>query len=138
MQNKDIAITLSATIFSFNSSVLMAAENTDTSLLPPIWPLLALIIVLVVFRKQLNCVPKPEFDDTPTALTEVPPKKPDNIIDLKDGLNQCQASTAKGTRCKRKTTLTDARISIADNTYQLTVCKQHNTDDLKPFSELIK
>ncbi|WP_143736033.1 hypothetical protein [Methyloprofundus sedimenti] len=61
-----------------------------------------------------------------------------NIIDLKDNGQQCQASTAKGTRCKRKTTLEDTSVTIDDKTYLLTVCRQHNTEQLKPFSELIK
>ena len=62
----------------------------------------------------------------------------DNIIDLKDNSQQCQASTAKGTRCKRKTTLEDTAVTIDDKTYLLTVCRQHNTEQLQPFSELIK
>lgn len=62
----------------------------------------------------------------------------ENIIDLKDNGQQCQASTAKGTRCKRKTTLEDTSVTIDDKTYLLTVCRQHNTEQLKPFSQLIK
>lgn len=68
---------------------------------------------------------------TKTAVNE-------NIIDLKDNGQQCQASTAKDTRCKRKTTLEDTSVTIDDKTYLLTVCRQHNTEQLKPFSGLIK
>ena len=87
--------------------------------------------------------PEPEQEPVAPTSTVIPEATTtadinDNIIDLKDNSQQCQASTAKGTRCKRKTTLEDAAVTIDDKTYLLTVCRQHNTEQLQPFSELIK
>ena len=59
-------------------------------------------------------------------------------IDLTDDSKQCQASTTKGTRCKRTTTLENITATVDGKTYQLTVCTQHNNDKLKIFSELLK
>lgn len=145
--NKGLA-TLFGTIITLNPAISMAAEDTSTIFPPPYWPLLALVFIIVVFRKQLNCVAPPNLDEpstdsltttAPTTATPIiTPPETANIIDLKDELNQCQASTAKGTRCKRATNLETTTVSIENKTYQLTVCKQHNTDTLKPFLELIK
>jgi len=144
-----------ATFITISSEAAMAAENVDSSLLPPIWPFLLFVIIVIVFRKQLNCVfpidiqepeekivqrqATPEQAKPAQTIVETDTKvKPaDEIIDLKDDSQQCQASTAKGTRCKRKTMLEKAVISIDNKTYSVTVCKQHNTDSLKPFPELI-
>ena len=79
-----------------------------------------------------------ETEPDPEPDTETTAEANDNIIDLKDNSEQCQGSTAKGTRCKRKTTLEDASITIDGITYLLTVCRQHNTNQLKPYSGLIK
>lgn len=156
LAKKCITIPAIATFISLSPKFAMAAEDSITSFLPPIWPFLAFVLFVIIFRKQLNCVPPfdsqneipspinpepvtpepptPEATPTTDAITTVD----DNIIDLKDNTQQCQASTAKGTRCKRKTTLEDTSVSIEDKTYLLTVCRQHNTKRLKPFSEFIK
>jgi hypothetical protein len=60
-----------------------------------------------------------------------------DIIDL-SGDTQCQGSTAKGTRCKRKTTLKTVEQVINKKVYRLTICAQHNNDRLKVFFGLIK
>ncbi len=145
--NKGIVITFSTAIITLNSDVLIAAEDASSSFLPPIWPLLAVVIIMVVFRKQLNCNPPLDLDEKPVApvvaadLTEeVKTSAPEaeGDIDLKDGLNRCQASTSKGARCKRETSLENTSISIEGKTYLLTVCSQHNTKKLKPYLGLIK
>ena len=59
-------------------------------------------------------------------------------IDITGDGKQCQASTTKGTRCKRTTTLDNTTATIDGKTYKLTVCSQHNNDKLKIFSELLK
>jgi len=59
-------------------------------------------------------------------------------IDLTDDGKQCQASTTKGTRCKRTSTLENTTATVDGKTYKLTVCSQHNNEKLKIFSELIK
>jgi hypothetical protein len=83
------------------------------------------------------------LQDTDTTTTEetppaIAPATNETIIDLKDDSEQCQVGTAKGTRCKRQTTLEDASVTIDGITYLLTACRQHNTDHLKPYSGLIK
>lgn len=65
------------------------------------------------------------------------PKASSSNQDISDD-NQCQASTAKGTRCKRTSTLEKTSITIDNQIYKLTVCNQHNNKKLKPFPELIK
>jgi len=140
-------VTLFGTIITLNPAISMAAEDTISIFSPPYWPLLALFIIIVVFRKQLNCVPPPNLDEassnsatdeTIATTTASPETETESIIELKDELNQCQASTAKGTRCKRATNLETTTLSIGNKTYRLTVCKQHNAKNLKPFAELIK
>jgi len=155
LNKKSISALILTTFIIFSPNIALAAEESISSLLPPIWPFLAFVLLVIVFRKQLNCVPpsKPQEDQVtqvnqePSSTVETETKNvvaatdtevTDNIIDLKDSSRQCQASTAKGTRCKRKTTLEDTSISIDNKTYLLTVCRQHNNDHLKPFSELIK
>ena len=151
LNKKSISALILTTFIIFSPKIALAAEESISSLLPPIWPFLAFVLLVIVFRKQLNCVPpsKPQEDQVtqvnpePTSTVETEnvvadTDITDNIIDLKDNSRQCQASTAKGTRCKRKTTLEDTSISIDNKTYLLTVCRQHNNDHLKPFSGLIK
>ena len=155
---RSISVPVIATFITFSPTITLAAEQSTSSYLPPIWPLIALILFIIVFRKQLNCVPPFESQEEPdsavnqepiSAATEtaeeekeesvanIVPVANHNIIDLKDNSQQCQASTAKRTRCKRKTTLENTSMTIGEKTYLLTVCRQHNTDSLKVFPELI-
>ncbi len=143
--NKSIASIFSTVMMTLNSSASMAADDAGASALPPYWPLLALAIIVIVFRKQLNCNPPLDLSEKPAvsvapAAVEVKETAPEvtGSIDLKNGLNRCQASTSKGTRCKREAALENVSISLDGKTYLLSVCKQHNTKKLKPFSGLIK
>ena len=152
LNKKSISTLIISTFIIFSPKIALAAEESISSLLPPVWPFLAFVLLVLVFRKQLNCVPpfKPQEDQvTPVnqepISTETENATPWDILALrfwgttiKDNSQQCQASTAKGTRCKRKTTLEDTSVSIDNKTYLLTVCRQHNNDHLEPFSELIK
>lgn len=175
---KCIIVKLSALLFAFNTDVALAADTDSSSMLFPGWPLAALFIVLIVFRKKLFAeasvqpLDEPEHNETPAptketvpaaakskpvtktkAATKVKPAakakakpaakaKPSTTksksVSLITDSTQCQASTAKGTRCKRTSTLEKASVSIEGTKYQLTVCKQHNNDTIKPFSELLK
>ena len=159
LDKRSIFAPILTTFITFSPKIAMAAEDSTFSFLPPIWPFIAIVLFIIVFRKQLNCVPpfKPEEEptlhekpaplvnqekiytepETPNVIADIDTEVNDNIIDLKDNRQQCQASTAKGTRCKRKTTLEDTSIIINEKTYLLTVCKQHNTSTLKPFKKLI-
>ena len=156
---KSIATPILATFITISPEITMAAEDTMSSILPPIWPFIAIVLFIIFFRKQLNCVPPSTFnpqEETPLSIIEEQlapePETPaqtittdtdtteakDNIIDLKDNSQQCQASTAKGTRCKRTTTLEDTSISMDNKSYLLTVCRQHNTDLIIPYSKPLK
>ena len=152
LNKKSLSALILTTFITFIPTIALAAEDSLSSLLPPIWPFLAFVLLVIVFRKQLNCAPpfdaqekslppvnqKPNPTETENIVTDTDTDDTDNIIDLKDNSLQCQASTVKGTRCKRKTTLEDTSVSIDNKTYLLTVCRQHNNDHLKPFSGLIK
>ncbi len=80
--------------------------------------------------------------DNPPPKLKIRPKTQaattSGTIDLKDDSNQCQAATAKGTRCKRSSSLEDATVSLNGKTYKLTVCSQHKNDSLQIFSDYIK
>ena len=155
---KTTITTLSSIIFSFNSSIATAAENTSSYTSFPGWPLLLLFALILIFRKKifvdeslnqssteaLNTEEKQEtvsFSEAPSSEKDPVDKQKikisSPIIDISND-NQCQASTVKGTRCKRTTTLEKTSITIANKTYQLTTCSQHNNEKLKAFPELIK
>lgn len=147
-------LTASLAALSFSSEIALAAESSDAGFLITAWPLIVTSIVLIIFRKQLIVQATPEHteadhhdtpaehsvvvEDTPVAEPAKQVPASNENIDLKDDSNQCQASTAKGTRCKRKSNLADTSIDFAGETYDLTVCKQHNNAALQPFSEFIK
>ncbi len=138
-EKKNILLGFIVTVGVFQSELAIAAEDSESSFLPPIWPLLALIIFIVVFRKQLNCVPPQNFDHEDISDSSIPEAEPPaGSIDLREPQGQCQASTAKGTRCKRTINLEDKEFTVDGKDYLLSVCKQHNTDNLKPFADLIK
>ena len=157
LTSKSLAVSLISRQIAFNSSIALAADGGYADFLPPIWPLFLIIGVIVIFRKQLNCVQPiklseplsevkvelepvqaPSSQPVSTSEPEAVPELTTDTIDLKDNSNQCQASTAKGTRCKRKNTLEDASVSIDGAVYLLTACAQHNNDSLRPYSELMK
>jgi len=83
---------------------------------------------------------KPSPKNTSKIIVNPKKKEPKANTSSKNINNdsQCQASTAKGTRCKRTTSLEKTSITIGNQTYNLTVCNQHNNTKLKPFPELIK
>lgn len=169
LTKKSISTSILVTCIIPGSGSAFAADESISSMLP-IWPFLAIVAFIFIFRKQLNCVPPLDLqEESPSTTTEeqlitgqdeepepkITPdtteidseseteinatvKADDNIIDLKDNSQQCQGSTAKGTRCKRKTTLEDASVTIDGKIYLLIACRQHNNERLKPFAELIK
>jgi hypothetical protein len=161
---KSIIVKLSTLIFAFNTDIAMAADTDSSSMFFPGWPIALLVIVVILFRKKLFVeagvqAPEAEHKDTPvskkdptpapakpkaaakakpktTAKTKVPTTKTSTVNLITDG-KQCQASTAKGSQCKRTTTLEKSSVIIKGTKYQLTVCSQHNNDAIKPFSGLI-
>lgn len=174
-----VATLFSTLVILFSSDIAMAVEKTSSSSKMSFWPLIALFVLLVLFRKKLfneaspqdyeadqhetpkakavtpekvatkvEAAVKPKAKETvkpatkpkPAAKPKVAekPKAKSSNVDLRDGKNQCQGSTAKGSRCKRTTTLKDTSVTIAGTTYELTACTQHNNAALKPFADLIK
>lgn len=147
---------ITAIFISFSSEIAFAVENNNSDSPMTIWPLLLLVAILFVFRKQLFAAatahteepeqkvdtpikkePAPKKTTTAKKTTskakETKAKEKTDSIDLNDDSKQCQASTAKGSRCKRTTTLEKTSVTIDGTTYHLTVCSQHNNDALKPF-----
>ncbi len=153
LTSKSLAVSLISLLIAFNSRIALAADERFTDSLPPIWPLILILGVIFIFRKQLNCVPpidisephrevkvelEPTQEEAPASQEAIAPEAnlESDTIDLKDNSNQCQASTAKGTRCKRKNTLEAASVNIDGIVYLLTACAQHNNNSLRPYSGL--
>ena len=161
-----ISILLSAIVMALSPNVAMAVDKAGSSSSIAAWPLVLLVVIVIIFRKKIfaEATPEPEHQEpesskpAPAAVKQeaaipqstkkaAPAKKPaskpkakvtSGPIDLTDDSKQCQASTTKGTRCKRTTTLENITATVDGKTYQLTVCTQHNNDKLKIFSELLK
>ena len=62
--------------------------------------------------------------------------KKKSVINLDDG-KQCQASTTKGSQCKHTTSLGHLQCVINKQSYQFTVCNQHNNESFKPYAPLV-
>lgn len=139
-----LIVPLGALAITFSSEIALAIESTDTGQSIAMWPIIVAVAVLIILRKQLiaEATSQKQEHDEPDAPKEKikveATKAKTGNIDLKDGSGQCQANTVKGTRCRGKSNLTDASITIDGTSYDLTVCRQHNNDTIKPFSELIK
>ncbi len=155
LTSKSLAISSISLLFAFHSRMVLAEDGGYTDFLPPIWPLLLIMSGIFIFRKQLNCVQTIKLSEPLSEVrvesnpvqaplsqaTDAPSAEPElttDPIDLKDTKNQCQASTAKGTRCKRKNTLENTSVSIDGVVYLLTACAQHNNDTLTPYSKLVE
>lgn len=160
---KRIALLLTATSLSISSTVALAKEDTGiiaaiTTAVPG-WPLPLLLAFIIIFHKKIFSeteisVPEKTIDKPKKPVAE---KKSETIvqevtseaviplvmssdkgaIDLSDG-KQCQASTAKKSRCKRKNTLKAINKVVDNKTYLFTICAQHNNDTFKPYPKLIK
>ena len=64
------------------------------------------------------------------------PKSIESIVILDDGL-RCQASTSKGAQCKITNGLSHIQRTINEQTYQFSVCKQHDNDKFQPYPSLL-
>ena len=165
---KSVTIQLSTLIIAFSSEIAMAADKSSSSSFAAWPLIVFFVVLIVLRKKifaeatvdasdsdpqetsaepeQAAPVAKPEVvAETKTEKTEAKPKKAkaktkakSDSIDLSADDKQCQGSTAKGTRCKRTTTLEKTTITIDGKTYNVTVCSQHNNDKLKIFSGLLK
>ncbi len=61
-----------------------------------------------------------------------------SLIDLSIDAGQCQAETAKGTRCSRTVNLETIVVTIKNKLYQFATCKQHNRKSFKPHPKVLK
>jgi len=125
-------------------------------------PIAGMILLgFILFRKE-----EPEVEDEPEEAV-VPVKKPvkvekatpdvvvekatldvkkeevksvkpiDDITDLSIDQEQCQSTTAKKTRCKRKTSLERIIVSINKQKYRFMSCRQHS-NNFKPHKDEMK
>lgn len=65
-------------------------------------------------------------------------KSSSGLTDLSKNVAQCQAETAKGSRCKRTNNLETTIQTFKNKRYQFTSCTQHNTDKFKPHPTVLK
>ncbi len=125
-----------------NAGSAWAVENAGTSG-SPYWPLIILLIVLFVFRKKLIAEATVQKQSVSHSDEEKLPQQKENksmehrdlddVTDLTQNVEQCQGTTAKGTRCSRSANLEAVIVSIENKKYQFLSCKQHNNDDFTPF-----
>jgi outer membrane biosynthesis protein TonB len=77
--------------------------------------------------------PKIAVKSKPTAKPKVSTvAKKEDIKDLSVGEKQCQAATAKQTRCKRKSALESLEVTIKSKKYRYLSCSQHRKN-FKPY-----
>jgi len=129
------------------SNLAWAAEDVDFEI--SIWPFVLLIAVLIIFRKKIIAestvhhaegegaevakavAPSPASvaDNTVTSTVEAD----NDIIDLTQNVEQCQGTTAKGTRCSRTANLETIVVKVDNKQYRFLTCKQHNNEGFTPF-----
>ncbi len=131
----------------FYSNIVWAAE--DVAFKVSIWPFVLLGVVLVLFRKKIiaestvaaseesaheapkTAVAKPEAASKPADAPVAPAS--DDITDLTQHVEQCQGTTAKGTRCSRTANLEPIVVKVENKQYRFLTCKQHNNKGFIPF-----
>ncbi len=153
MKKEKLTSTLAIILLtSFYSNVVWAAEDTGFSV--SIWPFVLLGIVLLVFRKKIIAeatvsaaesdadshktekVVESEAESQSEATVAVStPATPvaDDITDLTQHVEQCQGTTAKGTRCSRTANLEPIVVKVENKQYRFLTCKQHNNEGFIPF-----
>ncbi len=147
MKINHLLANLSAFIaFYFYSGFVCAQESSESSA-AGYAPIILLLAILLVFRKKLIAEATPEHhgEDTyhpvetkkPVQAAKPSAARKSNIVDLSIDAEQCQATTAKGSRCSRNTNLETIELTIDGKKYRFRTCKQHGNDSFKPFSGLI-
>lgn len=131
---------LPAMVFCYASGV-RAEEIEDPSTFN-YWYLGVFVVLLLLFRKVLVAEATPESahhesEHHEHEETHEVAVATDEVVDLTVEDDQCQGTTTKGARCARKTGLETVELGLNGKQYRLLVCKQHNNDALKPFSELV-
>jgi hypothetical protein len=131
----------------FYSNVVWAAE--DVAFKVSIWPFVLLGAVLFLLRKKIiaeSTVPaseskahstekatKPQSETKTATTADVATSASDEITDLTQHVEQCQGTTAKGTRCRRTTNLEPIVVNVENKKYRFLTCKQHNNEGFVPF-----
>jgi len=129
------------------SNLAWAAEDVDFEI--SIWPFALLIAVLIIFRKKIiaeSTVPHAEGKDAEVAKTVAPSpvsaaentgastvEASNDIVDLTQNVEQCQGTTAKGTRCSRTANLESIVVKVDNKQYRFLTCKQHHNEGFTPF-----
>lgn len=72
------------------------------------------------------------------ASTEEKPAAAKEIVDLSVNASQCQASTGKGTRCKRSNNLQPLQHTVGTQQYIFAVCSQHHNDAFNPHPSALE
>lgn len=129
------------------SNVVWAAE--DVAFNVSIWPFVLLGTVLFLFRKKIiaeSTVSAVEGEEQPLEKTvesshhaQTEPAGVssaaviEEITDLTQHVEQCQGTTAKGTRCSRSANLEPIVVKVDNKKYRFLTCKQHNNEGFIPF-----
>ena len=89
-------------------------------------------------RPTVGAKPKPQPKAPTSSKTKSSKKQGDDVLVLSDNVTQCQASTAKGTRCTRDNNLQLKQQAVNQRNCRFAVCKQHNRDSFKPHASVLK
>jgi len=81
---------------------------------------------------------KKEESATPKKAPAAARKASKRVIDLFVNADQCQASTGKGTRCKRSNNLQQHQYTVGSQQYIFAVCSQHNNESFIPHPSILK
>jgi len=76
--------------------------------------------------------------EQPAAPKKTAKKVSVKIIDLFVNAGQCQASTGKGTRCKRSNNLQQHQYAVGSQQYIFAVCSQHNNEAFIPHPSVVE
>ena len=138
---------------SLESTSGKSADSSSSS----IWMVIITFgIVGFIYRDKIikNSLPEPISHAPPAINTSTGNKKqvkksappavkktattPSGILKLGENATQCQATTTKGTRCSRTTSLVIIKRTINKQKCQLAVCNQHNNSSFQAYLPIIK
>ncbi|MDC9729774.1 MAG: hypothetical protein PSN04_10695 [Methyloprofundus sp.] len=142
-----IAVRATSNLLMNEGSVQRSVELTQTQDISFVnfMPLVFLVVAGVfLFRSESVAAEENQQTAKPLAkeepvegkqevTTKIEPKlevsslvEEDEIKDLSIGEERCQSTTAKKTRCKRKTTLERIEVAIENKKYRYLSCRQHS------------
>ncbi|WP_419585003.1 hypothetical protein [Thiolapillus sp.] len=80
----------------------------------------------------------PAAKEEKPASPEEKPAAAKEIVNLSVNASQCQASTGKGTRCKRSNNLQPLQHTVGTQQYIFAVCSQHHNDAFNPHPSALE